>query len=196
MSAPAPAPSCGVERLDDLGGLLGGRVPTGEVDHRAVVADRREVAAVGHPVRGQLQARGRPPRSAPARCGSGPGRTRGSTCCRRRCPGGMPGGITAARPTSPRAARRARFGIDATSSGVLPPRDVDREVRTPVRHAHDVLHRVSLAEASDRSRTRCASPEGELARVERLRAVGQHHVRPCRACGRRRAGAGGRRSRC
>jgi hypothetical protein len=36
-------------------------------------------------------------------------------------PGAIPGGITAARPTSPRAANRARVGIDATSSGVRPP---------------------------------------------------------------------------
>src|SRR5687768_12974255 len=36
-------------------------------------------------------------------------------------PGGMPGGMTAARPTSPRAASRARVGMDATSSGVFPP---------------------------------------------------------------------------
>ena len=35
-------------------------------------------------------------------------------------PGGMPGGITAARPTSPRAASAASVGIDATSSGVRP----------------------------------------------------------------------------
>ena len=35
-------------------------------------------------------------------------------------PGGIPGGITAARPTSPRAASRASVGIDATSSGVRP----------------------------------------------------------------------------
>ena len=81
-----------VERLDDLGGLLGGGVTAGEVEHRAVVADRREVAAVGHPVGAELAGRGRPPRSAPARCGSGPGRTRGSTCCRRRCPAACPAG--------------------------------------------------------------------------------------------------------
>ena len=36
-------------------------------------------------------------------------------------PGGRPGGITAARPTSPRAARRARCGMRAASSGVRPP---------------------------------------------------------------------------
>ena len=36
-------------------------------------------------------------------------------------PGGIPGGITAARPTSPAAARRARLGMAAASSGVRPP---------------------------------------------------------------------------
>src|SRR5260221_10546583 len=36
-------------------------------------------------------------------------------------PGGRPGGITAARPTSPRAASAARFGSAAASSGVRPP---------------------------------------------------------------------------
>src|SRR4051812_40443879 len=36
-------------------------------------------------------------------------------------PGGRPGGITAARPTSARAASRASVGIDAASSGVRPP---------------------------------------------------------------------------
>ncbi len=35
-------------------------------------------------------------------------------------PGAIFGGITAARPTSPRAASRASVGIDATSSGVRP----------------------------------------------------------------------------
>src|SRR5918998_4170974 len=37
-------------------------------------------------------------------------------------PGAIFGGMTAARPTSPRAARRASVGIDAASSGVRPPR--------------------------------------------------------------------------
>src|SRR3954464_11978355 len=36
-------------------------------------------------------------------------------------PAGSPGGITAARPTSPRAANDASVGIDAASSGVRPP---------------------------------------------------------------------------
>src|ERR671910_1924450 len=36
-------------------------------------------------------------------------------------PGAIFGGITAARPTSPRAARRSSVGVDATSSGVRPP---------------------------------------------------------------------------
>ena len=36
-------------------------------------------------------------------------------------PGGIPAGMVAARPTSPRAASRARFGMDAASSGVRPP---------------------------------------------------------------------------
>src|SRR5918994_252689 len=36
-------------------------------------------------------------------------------------PGAILGGITAARPTSPRAARRSSVGVDATSSGVRPP---------------------------------------------------------------------------
>src|SRR5205814_2154618 len=36
-------------------------------------------------------------------------------------PGGRPGGITAALPTSPRAASAASVGIDAASSGVRPP---------------------------------------------------------------------------
>src|SRR5437879_6470485 len=36
-------------------------------------------------------------------------------------PGGMPGGMTAARPTSPRRASLASVGIAAASSGVRPP---------------------------------------------------------------------------
>ena len=36
-------------------------------------------------------------------------------------PGAMRGGMTAARPTSPRAASRARLGMAAASSGVRPP---------------------------------------------------------------------------
>ena len=36
-------------------------------------------------------------------------------------PGGSPGGITSARPTSPRAASCARRGMRAASSGVSPP---------------------------------------------------------------------------
>ena len=36
-------------------------------------------------------------------------------------PGGSPGGITAARPTTERAAMRARFGMAAASRGVRPP---------------------------------------------------------------------------
>src|SRR2546427_44252 len=36
-------------------------------------------------------------------------------------PGGIPAGIVAARPTSPRAARRARLGMAAASRGVRPP---------------------------------------------------------------------------
>src|SRR5688500_1801050 len=36
-------------------------------------------------------------------------------------PGGIPSGITAALPTSPRAASFARFGIAAASNGVRPP---------------------------------------------------------------------------
>src|ERR671911_2880842 len=36
-------------------------------------------------------------------------------------PGAILGGITAARPTSPRAASRSSVGVDATSSGVRPP---------------------------------------------------------------------------
>src|SRR5258705_10530634 len=36
-------------------------------------------------------------------------------------PGGRPGGMTAARPTSPRRARAASVGSDAASSGVRPP---------------------------------------------------------------------------
>src|SRR3954453_14014245 len=36
-------------------------------------------------------------------------------------PGAIPGGPTAARPTSPRAASAARVGIEAASSGVRPP---------------------------------------------------------------------------
>src|SRR2546421_3983333 len=36
-------------------------------------------------------------------------------------PGGSPGGMTAARPTWPRAASDASTGVDAASSGVRPP---------------------------------------------------------------------------
>ena len=63
--------------------------------------------------------RGPPPRSVLGPCGTERGRTRGSTCSHV-TPRRQPGGITAARPTSPRAANRARVGIDATSSGVRP----------------------------------------------------------------------------
>ena len=44
---PAAATERGVEGFDHGGGLLGGRMAAGEVDHRPVVADRRQVAAVG-----------------------------------------------------------------------------------------------------------------------------------------------------
>ena len=50
----AVAAELGLERLDDLGGVLGGGVPAGEVDHRAVGADGDEVAAVGDLVGPQL----------------------------------------------------------------------------------------------------------------------------------------------
>ena len=48
--------------------------------------------------------------------------------------------MTAARPTSPRAASAASVGIDATSSGVRPPELVERLVGTAVGHADHVLH--------------------------------------------------------
>ena len=54
LAARAPAEG-GVERADDLGGLVGRRVPAGEVDHRAVAADGDQVAAVGDLVGPQLQ---------------------------------------------------------------------------------------------------------------------------------------------
>ena len=55
--------------------------------------------------RAAAAARGRRPRSAPGRCGSGPGRSRGSTCCRRRCPAAARAGSP--RPGRPRRAPRA-----------------------------------------------------------------------------------------
>ena len=54
-SAP-PRAELGVERRDHLGGGLGRRVAAGEVDHRAVVADGDEVAAVGDLVGREAQA--------------------------------------------------------------------------------------------------------------------------------------------
>ena len=60
-------------------------------------------------------------------------------------PGAIFGGITAARPTSPRAARRASVGIDAASSGVRPPERVEGLVGAAVGDADHVLHRLSLA---------------------------------------------------
>ena len=62
-------------------------------------------------------------------------------------PGGRPGGMTAARPTSARAASRASVGIDAASSGVRPPSAVDRLVRTAVRDADHVLHSAAIVPA-------------------------------------------------
>ena len=55
-------------------------------------------------------------------------------------PGGIFGGMTAARPTSPRAARPASVGMEATSSGVRPPSGVEGLVGAAVRDADHVLH--------------------------------------------------------
>ena len=94
---------------------------SGEVDHRAVVADGHQVAAVGQLVVAQDQTERRRLDRRPAGVEARRGRTRRSTCCRRRCPAGRPSGITPARPTSPRAASLASTGMSATSSGVRPP---------------------------------------------------------------------------
>ena len=117
--ATGPAAELGVEGLDHLGGLLGGRMAAGEVDHRAVVADGGEVAAVGDLVGRQPEAeRGRLDRRPAGVVLGGvvaEDRHVADVAARR-----QPGGITAARPTSPRAASAASVGIDATSSGVRP----------------------------------------------------------------------------
>ena len=55
-------------------------------------------------------------------------------------PGGSPGGITSARPTSARAASCARRGMRAASSGVRPPSAVERHVGAPVGNEHQVFH--------------------------------------------------------
>ena len=142
----APA-ELGVERVDDRGRLLGARVAAGEVEHRAVVADGRRGCSGRRPGR----ARSRRP-SAAASIGARPvwkrrGRSRGSTCCRRRCP--APSRAGSPPPGRPRRVRPARPAWAWSDLERRPP--VERGhglVGTAVGHAHDVLHRSSLAEGS------------------------------------------------
>ena len=66
MERHAVAPELLVERGDHLGRVLRRRMAAGEVDHRAVVADRHEIAAVRDLVGTQPQSeRGRLDRRAP-----------------------------------------------------------------------------------------------------------------------------------
>ena len=104
-----------------------------------------EVAAVGDLVGPQAQAEGGGLDRRPAGVVAAPGRSRGSTCCRRRCPAACPGGITAARPTSPRAARRGQRRHRRRLERRAPAELVDRLVGAAVGHADHVLHGRSLA---------------------------------------------------
>ena len=61
-------------------------------------------------------------------------------------PGGSPSGITAARPTSARAASAASRGMRAASSGVRPPSSSSGTIGTTVGDEHEVLHRRHIVE--------------------------------------------------
>ena len=109
-------------------------------------------------------------------------------------PGGIPGGITAARPTSPRAASRASVGIDATSSGVLPVERGHGEVCTAVRHAHDVLHRMQSGRALPGHRHSVPQASRPRRLATATRSVGSSTERP--GSTRRRTPRPGRRRAC
>ena len=68
-------------------------------------------------------------------------------------PGGMPGGITAARPTSPAPRARPGSGIDATSSGVRPPSAATGSSAHPSGTHTTYFTLRSLAEATPGPRT-------------------------------------------
>ena len=96
------------------------RYAGGEVDHRAriVVGDRDQIAPGRDPRRTELDS------VAAASIGARPCGRAGSkpriATLPTLLPGGRPFGITSARPTSARAARRAKCGMHAASSGVRP----------------------------------------------------------------------------
>ena len=71
--AAGAAAELGVERFDHGGRLFGGGVPAGEVDHRAVVADRRRGCSGRRRGRAAAADPARRPRWAPGRCGSSAG---------------------------------------------------------------------------------------------------------------------------
>ena len=108
----ATAAERGVERVDDRAALLARRMTGREVDHRGGLASsivtrlQRYATSSG----AELDAHRRGFDRARAGVELAPGRTRGSPCCPTSLPGGRPSGITAARPTSLRAASAARCG--------------------------------------------------------------------------------------
>ena len=102
-------------------------------------------------------------------------------------------GITAARPTSPRCARRPGAGIAAASSGVRPVELVERLVGAPVGHEHDVLHERRCVgdgqiqrSGSIPSRHACAASPSSIVSRARTRARRRRVLRSGRLQRRRR----------
>ena len=100
ISPPAPRPRASSSASMTSGRVVGRGVAAGEVDHGAVAGRPRPGCSGRRPGRDAASAPGRRPRWAPGRCGSGRGRSRGSTCCPRRCP--APSAAGSPRPAPPR----------------------------------------------------------------------------------------------
>ena len=186
-----------IERSDDLAGLLGARVATSEVDHRAVVAHRGQVAAVGDAVRREAQPErgrldGRPPGVEAGRVVAQDRHV--ADVAPRRHPGRDHRGPSDLPAPGEAGEVRHRRNLERR----LAAERLDGQVRAPVGHAHDVLHgaesgrppgelRTGTAPAAAAATTRAAAGRGRTARCQwRARRS------PCRARGRRRARAAGR----
>src|SRR5688500_13052153 len=94
-------------------------------------------------------------------------------------PGAIPGGITAARPTSPRAASAASVGMDATSSGVRPSRAATGRSAHPS-GTHTTYFTGAVWQAALAARQGLAGRGGldaerQLVRPEGLRPVDERH---------------------
>ena len=88
-------------------------------------------------------------------------------------PGGIPGGITAARPTSARAASLARVGIDATSSGVFPSSAATGRSAQPSGTHTTYFTGCSLAEPSPVATPRVRSAVGRRLQLDHEAGQGQ-----------------------